>query len=201
MLAPLASPWRGPPSTTSASPCPPLEIRRTRRNKEAGSWLSIQPTFVSGMYLSKEEWRDGARMGFGLKLPNLQKKCDGCGCRFTVKHALQCKQGGLVVGRYNEIRDEAGAIAIQVLSPNRVCDKPKIVTSSPNSPGVGAPASATVHGPSSTPESPPPTHKDGNFFDRGELLVRGLYDKITEFIIDVCVTDTDQPSYRGSAPE
>ena len=179
----------------------PLEVRRTRRNEEAGAWLSIQPTFVNGMSLSKEEWRDGARMRFGLKLQDLQKKCDGCGCRFTVEHALQCKQGGLVVGRHNEIRDEAGAIAIQALSPNRVRDEPKIVTSSHNSPGVGAPASAAVHGPSSTPPSPPFTHKDGHFFDRGDLLVRGLYDKSTECIIDVRVTDTDQPSYRGSTPE
>ena len=146
------------------------------------------------MSLSKEEWRDGTRMRFGLKPKDLQRKFDGCGCRFTVEHVLQCNQNGLVVGRLNKVINKTGAIAIQVLSQNRVCDEPKIVTSSHNSPSVGAPANAKVHGPSFNSPSPLHTHQDGHFFDRGDLFVRGLYDKITQCIV-FCIIDTDQISY------
>ena len=37
----------------------PLDSRCTRRNEEAGAWLSIQPTYTNGLSLSKDEWRDG----------------------------------------------------------------------------------------------------------------------------------------------
>ena len=178
----------------------PLDSRRTRRNEEAGAWLSIQPTYTNGLSLSKDEWRDGVRMRYGLELKDLQKKCDGCGCRFSVEHALKCKQGGLVVGRHNEVRDECGALAIQALSANRVRDEPKIVIGHDNERSQ-APASANTHGTTSNPSPPTPTHHDGHFFDRGDLLVQGLWDKHTACVLDIRVTDTDQPSYRGSTPE
>ena len=34
--------------------------------------------------------------------------CDGCGNSFTFCHALDCKNGGLVTQRHNEIRDALG---------------------------------------------------------------------------------------------
>ena len=139
-------------------------------------------------------------MRYGLELKDLQKKCDGCGCRFSVEHALKCKQGGLVVGRHNEVRDECGALAIQALSANRVRDEPKIVIGHDNERSQ-APASANTHGTTSNPSPPTPTHHDGHFFDRGDLLVQGLWDKHTACVLDIRVTDTDQPSYRGSTPE
>ena len=177
----------------------PHTKRRTLRNKESGAWISIQPTYINGLTLSKDEWRDGMRMRYGLELQHLQKKCDGCGCKFTIEHALKCKKGGLVVGRHNEVRDVAGSLAMQALSPNRVRDEPLIIIGH-DSTGSTAPASATTHGPS--PPTPPatPTHQDGALFDRGDLLINGLYEKQTACVIDVRVTDTDQPAYRGQLP-
>ena len=50
----------------------PPEARRAEQNKEAGAWISIQPTFVNGLSLSKDEWRDGIRiMRYGLELQHL----------------------------------------------------------------------------------------------------------------------------------
>ena len=157
---------------TLCSVMPPLDARRTRRNKEVGAWISIQPTYTNGLSLSKDEWRDGVRMRYGLQLQDLQKKCDGCGGRFSIEHALKCKQGGLVVGRHNEVRDECGALAVQAMSANRVRDEPKIVIS--HSENTSAPASANTHGTTPPPNPITPTHQDGHFFDRGDLLVHSL---------------------------
>ena len=37
--------------------------------------------------------------------------CDGCGSQFTTGHALDCRKGGLVIQRHNEIRDALGDLA------------------------------------------------------------------------------------------
>jgi hypothetical protein len=43
---------------------------------------------------------------YGQTPRNLQSWCDGCGAKFEVNHALDCKNGGLVYQRHNEFRDE-----------------------------------------------------------------------------------------------
>ncbi len=35
----------------------------------------------------------------------LPAECDGCGAQFTVNHALDCRRGGLIIQRHNEVRD------------------------------------------------------------------------------------------------
>ena len=87
------------------------DSRRTDRNREAGAWINIQPTYINGLSLSRDEFRDGLRMRYGLELQGLQKKCDGCGVNFSVEHGLKCKKGGLVIGRHDEVKDELAALA------------------------------------------------------------------------------------------
>ena len=43
-----------------------------------------------------------------LKTPG---HCDGCGEEFSFQHALDCKKGGLVTQRHNEVRDALGDLA------------------------------------------------------------------------------------------
>ena len=43
---------------------------------------------------------------YGKNPPALQAWCDGCGGNFDVKHALDCKKGGLVYQRHNEMKDK-----------------------------------------------------------------------------------------------
>jgi hypothetical protein len=59
-----------------------------------------------------------------------QEKNNSCSFldTFSVPHALECKKGGLVISRHNEIRDELSDLASKALSPSPVRDEPKIHT-------------------------------------------------------------------------
>ena len=43
--------------------------------------------------------------------------CDGCGAPFSIDHALDCRFGGLVTRRHNEVRDAFGDLTSLVWSP------------------------------------------------------------------------------------
>ena len=177
----------------------PFQLRMTERGKKTGGWLSIIPDIVNGMSLSKGAFRDSLRMRYGLELLNMPKKCDGCGAKFSVEHALGCKKGGLVTVRHNEVRDELAYLATLATSSSRVRDEPLIqICHSTRSTGLPGAARTQQSTPAPTPNT---VHVDGHWFDRGDLLIHGLYEKQTSCILDVRVTDTDQPSYRSSAPE
>jgi hypothetical protein len=90
-------------------------------------------------------------------------------------HALSCKKGGLVLLCRNEICDELGDLASKGLIPSAVRDEPRIYPcrSAPGTESLSA-AALDAH---------------------GNLLVRGLFTRSTDCIIDVQVSDLDAPSY------
>eukprot|EP00957_Ditylum_brightwellii_P119456 9114108-Ditylum_brightwellii.AAC.1 len=49
-----------------------------------------------------------------------------CGKRHTLNHALQCKIGRLIGVRHNKARGNLGCIATQAISPNAVCNNPRV---------------------------------------------------------------------------
>ena len=53
--------------------------------------------------LSTFEFCDALCLRYLKPLLNVPPKCDGCGDPFTTSHALDCRRGGLVVQRHNEI--------------------------------------------------------------------------------------------------
>jgi len=64
-----------------------------------------------------------------VRIPsNLLTSCDGCGesKTFDVDHALDCKKGGLVTARHDEIRDELRDLLAHVFSPSRIRCEPMI---------------------------------------------------------------------------
>ena len=85
----------------------PKTCRTVERARETGSWLSVTPTAVCGFELSAQEFRDGLRLRYGMLPQKLPEKCDGCGAAFSVNHALNCKCGGLVIRRHDDIVGEA----------------------------------------------------------------------------------------------
>ena len=72
--------------------------QKAEKAKSTESWLTITPTIINGLSLSKGEFRDGMSLRYGFEFNELPKRCDGCGAKFTIGHALSCKKGGLVVG-------------------------------------------------------------------------------------------------------
>ena len=88
------------------------------------------------------------------------------------------------------MRDELGEIAALAFAPNAVRDEPKIY---PSHTASAAPASTA----NSAPVQLLHNHDDE---ERGDLLIRGLWEKGTDCIIDVRITDTDAKSYISRDP-
>uniref|UniRef100_A0A1X7T7L5 Uncharacterized protein n=1 Tax=Amphimedon queenslandica TaxID=400682 RepID=A0A1X7T7L5_AMPQE len=77
----------------------------TRARDSLSSWLNVLPTVWDNFDLSPNEFRDALCLRYAKPLLNLPHSCDGCCSPFTTSHALDCKKGGLVTLRHNEIRD------------------------------------------------------------------------------------------------
>jgi hypothetical protein len=92
----------------------------------AGRWVSAVPLTVNGTELASQEFRDALLLRSTRSPEDLQPHCDGCGAKFSVRHGLNCKKGGLVISRHNEIRDELSYIASKPFIPSAVRDETKI---------------------------------------------------------------------------
>ena len=90
----------------------PEQNRATKqaKQKDASSWLiSLED---HGFTLTKGEFRDALALRYNKPLYSLLSNCP-CGQKFNVTHALNCKKGGFVTMRHNNIRDfEANLIRI-----------------------------------------------------------------------------------------
>ena len=81
--------------------------------KGASSWLSILPLEDQGFTLNKGEFRDALAIRYNTELRGLPTKCP-CGQPFNINHAMNCKRGGLVTIRHNNIRDFEANLLRQV---------------------------------------------------------------------------------------
>ena len=72
--------------------------------KGVSSWLNVIPLEENGFNLTKGEFRDAISIRYNKLLRNLPSKCP-CGSNFDITHALNCKRGGYVIIRHNNIRD------------------------------------------------------------------------------------------------
>jgi len=148
----------------------PQDTQRTlKRAKKTGRWLSVMPSHVGGTILSSTEFRDDLMLRYARVPSNLPTSCDGCGEseKFDVNHALECKKGGLVTARHDEIRDELRDLLAHVLSPSRIPCKPMINPAPMRANGI------KTHVPSASYSS--------GFLnaDCGDLLVRGFWEGST----------------------
>jgi glutaredoxin-related protein len=86
-------------------------------------WLRSEELMSSGRQngteLSAQEFRDALLVRYTRCPPDLPIQCGGCQQKFSVCHALECKRGGLVISRHNEIRDELSDLASKALYPQQ----------------------------------------------------------------------------------
>jgi hypothetical protein len=75
---------------------------------------------TNGTELSAQGFHDALLLRYARCPPDLPIQCGGCQQKFSVRHALECKRGGLVISRHNEIRDELSDLASKALSPQQL---------------------------------------------------------------------------------
>jgi hypothetical protein len=146
---------------------------------------------INGTELSAQEFRDQLLIRYAKQPSDMPKTCNGCGSIHTVGHALQCKVGGLVILRHDEIANILADLSMKALTPSAERDEPRI------------------HPHSRKLEKPEPTNQENpvqyckaksNDEDRGDILVRGLWQRGTDCIIDVRVTDINSKSQCHLTP-
>ena len=74
-------------------------------NSKCSTWLTIVPTQENGFAMNGNEFRDAIAIQYGRTPSKLPLLCDADGEEFSVCHALNCRKGGLVSYRHNELRD------------------------------------------------------------------------------------------------
>ena len=97
-----------------------LKILESVTAKGASSWLTSLPLQDENRALNKEEFRDALALRYGWRPKNLPQKC-ACGSTNSITHCLDCKLGGFVTMRHNEIRNvfakllsRAGCKSVQI---------------------------------------------------------------------------------------
>ena len=101
-----------------------------QRAAKTGAWLTVLRSTVNGTELGAKEWHDALFLRYGLDPQDLPTHCDGCESRFKVSHVLDCKKGGLVTARHNELRDGVADLAGKTFTPSNVRDDPLIYSGS-----------------------------------------------------------------------
>ena len=201
----------------------PALARRLKRACMAGAFLSVIPHRHCGNILSKEEFRDNLRLRENLLPLNMPHTCDGCGERLTVEHALQCKKGGLVSIRHEDVAGEWRNLCGLAFTPSAVQREPCIHSSvgrreraitaaaqqrSPSTqqpPMVPNPYNVQTQpqqlqqqANGNAPQQPPQSEPiDGK---RGDAAVYGFWAHQRDCVFDVRITDTDARSYRNTDP-
>ena len=87
--------------------------------KGAGAWLNALPLQSAGYTLNKQQFRDAIYMRYGWKIPGTPLYC-GCGEKNDLDHILNCKVGGYVAMRHNNIRDLEATLLKEVCKDVRV---------------------------------------------------------------------------------
>ena len=159
------------------------------QEKGTGAWLAATPSHSCGTVLSPVEFQDELRDRYGLMPLDTPSHCDGCNSKFTVSHALSCKVGGLINSRHDESRDTLICLASAGFAPSNVRDEPLI------NPCRGQEKERTTN----MQDAKTGLIAEINS-ERGDVLIRGFWERSTDCIIDVRICDVHQPSHANRKP-
>jgi hypothetical protein len=158
---------------------PALQAKAAQRAAEYknGQWLNMMCSSANGSVLSRREWRDGWAVRYSKEPKDLPCQCEAPACRkpFSLEHALNCKHGGLVIRRHNEIRDELGQLC--KLGYAHVGKEPVIKMGD----------SSKAHD---------DEDREGR---RGDLVVRGALASQTDCVIDIKVINQNASSRNNAS--
>ena len=77
-------------------------VFKQAQEKGSSTWLSALPLTDQGFTLNKGEFRDAIAIRYNHDLKGLPPKCP-CGQKFDLDHALNCRRGGFVIMRHNNV--------------------------------------------------------------------------------------------------
>ena len=152
----------------------------------------MKPSTVNETELGAQEWRTALSLRYGLEPPDLPTYCDGCQAKFSISHALDCKKDGLVTACHNELRDGVSNLTGKAFTPYHVQDNPLIYSG--RSVKRTKAMSARANGNSGHTEAPEVTEQ------KGDLLIQDLWKQGTASVHDMCVVNTDAPTYQKKDP-
>ena len=163
---------------------PTLDPKKRRTIKQAASgkhsrWLTVIPVAHEHFDLFPTEFRDALALRFNRIILKIPAFCDGCGVIFNLQHTLDCKKGGLVTLRHNEVRD----------AHNEVRD------------ALGDTASMAYKDVVREPIVREANDSLGMSALIADLGVRGVWQPQTEALFDIRVVDTDAQSYTEHSVE
>ena len=149
------------------------KIEQTR-DPGASNWLSALPLAKHGFNLNKSEFRDALALRYNQHISNLPTYCT-CGERFGVTHAMNCKKGGFVNARHDNIRDFETTLLSKVC--NDVEKEPPLQ-------------------PLTTEQLPRSANSDNNA--RLDIRARGFWRRGQNAFFDVRVTNADAASQSNA---
>ena len=100
-----------------------LQLRRATKTR---AYLTVHLPTVNGTEMEAQERRDTLLLRYILYPPDLPTHFDGCQSNLLISHVLDCKNGGLVTARHNEIRELVEYLAGKAFTPSHVRNDPLI---------------------------------------------------------------------------
>jgi len=94
----------------------PADIKRSMeqaREPGASSWLNALPLANHNFDMNKGEFRDAIALRYNKHISGLPSIC-ACGSNFNVTHAMNCKRGGFINARHDNIRDFEASLLSKV---------------------------------------------------------------------------------------
>ena len=107
---------------------------------------------------------------------------------FSVTQSLDCKKGGLVIARHNELRDGVADLACKYLISNHMRGNTLIT------PGRTMSIGKAMQAGNSVTNKQPGTAVESE--QKGGLISKDLWEKVTDCVLNILVVNTDTKSYQ-----
>ena len=92
--------------------------------KGSSNWLIALPLEAQGFVLNRTEFTDALNLRYYREIKGLPSSC-ACGAQFNITHALNCKKGGFIHMRHDNLRDLNAKLLAKV--QNDVEVEPKLL--------------------------------------------------------------------------